>query len=161
MPHASLRFFNVPFVAGDDVNMDVKDTLPGCRSHVDADVVAVRTKLLVNEFFFLFDEAHAGGHLFRRQVEKAGDMPTRDDQSVSRTRRVGVARTESKFMLYRYPARILAEQARIIGVSFLFGCGFRRQQNTSGSIYRESPKFKVLSKTRREQKITTQHMSNM
>jgi hypothetical protein len=38
-------------------------------------------------------------------------------------------------MLYRYPARICAKQAWIIGVSFLFLRGFRRQQNTSCSIY--------------------------
>jgi hypothetical protein len=38
-------------------------------------------------------------------------------------------------MLYRYPTRICAKQAWIIGVSFLLLRGFRRQQNTSGSIY--------------------------
>ena len=135
MPHAPLWILNVPFVAGDDVNMDMEDALPGRWSDIDADIVAIRIKLLVNAFFFLFDEAHTGSHFFRRQVEKAGYMPTWDDQSVPLTRRVGVTSTESKFMLYRYPARICAKKAWIIGVSFLFLCGFRRQQNTSGSIY--------------------------
>ena len=100
MPHAPLGIFNVPFVAGDDVNMDMENALPGSWPDVDADVVAIRIEFLVNEFFFLFDEARAGSHFFRRQVEKAGYMPTRDDQGVPRTRRVGVTRTESKFMLY-------------------------------------------------------------
>ena len=100
MPHPSLGILNVPFVAGDDVNVDMEDTLPGRRSHINADIVAVRIELLVNVFFFLFNEPHAGCHFFRCQVEKAGDMPTRDDQGVSRTRRVGVTSTESKFMLY-------------------------------------------------------------
>ncbi len=135
MPHSPLWILNVPFVAGDDVNMDMEDTLPGRRSDIDTDIVAIRIEFLVNEFFLLFNEAHTGGHLFRRQVEKAGDMPTWDDQGVPRTRRVGVAGAESKFMLYRYPTRIFAEQTWIIGVSFLFLCGFRRQLNTSGSIY--------------------------
>ena len=135
MPHASLWVFNVPFVAGDDVNMDMEDALPGRWSNIDADIVAIRTEFLVNYLFFLFNEAHTGSHFFRRQVEKAGDMPTRDDHGVPPTRRVGVTGTVSKFMLYRYPTRIFAKQAWIIGVSFLLLCGFRRQQNTSGSIY--------------------------
>jgi len=100
MPHSPLWILNVPFVAGDDVNMDMEDALPGRRPHIDADIVAIRIKLLINVFFFLFDEAHAGSHFFRRQVEKAGDMPTRDDHGVPRTRRVGVTGAVSKFMLY-------------------------------------------------------------
>lgn len=100
---------------------------------VDADVVAIRIEFLVNTFFFLFDEAHAGSHFFRRQVEKAGYMPTGDDHCVPRTRWVGVTGTVSKFTLYRYPTRICAEQTWIIGVSFLFLCCFRCQQNTSFS----------------------------
>ena len=100
MPHAPLGIFNVPFVAGDEVNMNMKNALSGRRSDIDADIVAIRIEFLVNILFFLFNEAHTGSHFFRRQVEKAGDMPTRDDQGVSRTRRVGVTGTESKFMLY-------------------------------------------------------------
>lgn len=99
MPHASLGILNIPFVAGNEVKMDMKDTLPGRGSHIDADVVAIRMKLLVDVFFFLVDESHAGSHFFRRQVEKAGDMPTRDDQGVPRARRIGITRTEGKFML--------------------------------------------------------------
>ena len=100
MPHPSLGILNVPFVAGNDVNMDMEDTLPGSGSHIDADVVAIRIKLLVNVFFCLFNESHAGSDFFRRQVEKAGDMPTRDDQGVPRTRWIGVTSTVDKFMLY-------------------------------------------------------------
>jgi len=106
MPHAPLGILNVPFIAGDDVNMDMEDALPGRWSDIDANIVAIRIEFLVNEFFFLFNEAHTGSHFFRRQVEKAGYMPTRDDHGVPRTRRVGVAGTVSKFMLYRYPTRI-------------------------------------------------------
>ena len=100
MPHPSLGILNVPFVAGNDVNMDMEDTLPGRGSHIDADVVAIRIKLLVKVCFFLFDKGHAGSHFFRRQIEKAGDMPTRDDQGVPRTRRIGVTSTVGKFVLY-------------------------------------------------------------
>ena len=88
MPHAPLGILNVPFVAGDDVNMDMENALPGRWSDIDADVVAIRIELPVDEYFFLFDEAHTGSHFFRRQVEKTGDMPTWDDHGVARTRRV-------------------------------------------------------------------------
>ena len=117
--------------AGDDVDMDMENALPGRRSDIDADVVAVRIEFHVDEFLFLLDEAHAGGHFFRCQVEKTGYMPTRDDQCVPRAGREGVTGTESQLMLYRYPARIFAEQARIVVVSFPFLCSFRYQQNTS------------------------------
>ena len=100
MPHTPLGILNVPFVAGDDVDMDMEDTLAGRLAHVNTDIVAIRIKLFINELSFLFNEVHADGHFFRRQVEKAGDMPTRDDQGVPRTRRVGVASTVRKFMLY-------------------------------------------------------------
>src|SRR5512135_2054569 len=103
MSYAPLGIFNVPFVAGDDVNMDMENALPGRWSDIDADIVAVWMKLLVKTFLFFFDEAHASGHFFRRQVKEAGDMPTWDNQGMPRTRRVGVTGTESKLMLYRHP----------------------------------------------------------
>lgn len=131
MPHATLWFFNIPFVAGDDVNMDMEDALPGCRAYIDADVVAIRFEGFIKMFLFLFNEVHAGRDFFRCQVEETGDMPTRDDQCVPRAHRVGVACAVSKFMLYRYPAWIFAKQAGIIGISFLFLCCFGRQLDTS------------------------------
>lgn len=131
MPHPALGFFNIPFVAGDDMNVDMEDALSGRRAHIDADVVAIRFERIIKMFFFLFDEMHAGRDFFRCQVEETGDMPTRDDQCVPRTHRVGVACAVSKLMLYRHPARVLAKQAGIIGVSFLFLCCFRRQLDTS------------------------------
>jgi hypothetical protein len=79
MPHAPLGIFNVPFVAGDEVNMDMENALPSRGSDIDSDVVAIRMKYLVKAFLFLFNEAHTGRHFFRRQVEKTGYMPTWDD----------------------------------------------------------------------------------
>src|SRR3989338_4401264 len=135
MPHAPLGILNVAFVAGDDVNMDMEEAMSGRRSDIDADIVAIRLEFLVQSHALLGDQPHACIYLFRRQVEKAGDMPTWDDQGVPRTHRVGVKSAVCKFMLQRYATRILAKQARIIGVSFLFLCGFRRQRNTSCSTY--------------------------
>lgn len=99
MPHPTLGILNVSFITGDDVNMDMEDTLSGRWPHINANIVAIRTKLLINKVFFLLNKVHAGNHFFRCQIEKARDMPTRDDQGVPRTRRVGITRTVSKLML--------------------------------------------------------------
>ncbi len=37
MPHVPLGFFAITLVAGNEVNMDMEDTLPGRRPHVCAD----------------------------------------------------------------------------------------------------------------------------
>jgi len=130
MPHSPLGILYVSLVAGDDVNVDMVNTLPGRRSHIDADIVAIRAELLVYACFLLLDDGHAGRHFFRRQVENAGDMPARDDQGVSRARRIRVAGSVDKIMLCCYSLRICAKQAWIIGVSFLLVCGIRGQRNT-------------------------------
>ena len=47
MAHATLGIFNVPFVTGDDVNMDMEYALAGGRSNVNADIVTIRLEFLV------------------------------------------------------------------------------------------------------------------
>ena len=76
MPHPALGVLNIPFVAGNDVDMDMENTLSGRWPHINADIVAIRAKLFIYEFFFLCNEVHAGVDLFRRQVEKTNDMTT-------------------------------------------------------------------------------------
>ncbi len=49
MPHAPLRIIDITLVAGNDVNMDMEDTLPGRRPNINADVVAVGFELLVQQ----------------------------------------------------------------------------------------------------------------
>jgi len=99
MAYTTLGILDIPFVAGDEVNMDMEYALPGCLPHVNADVVAIRLEFLVQPHALLGDQPHAGIDLFGRQVEKAGYMATRDDQGMARAHRVGIARTVSKFML--------------------------------------------------------------
>ena len=77
MPHAPLGILDIPRVAGNDVNMDVVDTLPGRRPDIHPDVVAVGAELFIEELFFLINQVHASCHLFGRQVEEAGDMALR------------------------------------------------------------------------------------
>ena len=88
MSHAPLGIIDITLVAGNDVNMDMQDTLPGRRPNINADVVAVGIKLLVQQAALLGYKPHAGVDLFGRQVEKAGDMTTRDDQRMTRAHRV-------------------------------------------------------------------------
>ena len=49
MPHTALGIFNITLITGNDVNMDMEDTLPSRRPYVNADVVAVGFKLLVQQ----------------------------------------------------------------------------------------------------------------
>ncbi len=109
MPHPTLGILHIPLVTRDDVDMDVEDTLPGRGPHIDADIVAIRAEFRVQLRFFLLDEGHAGSNFFRRQVEKAGDMPARDDQGVSWARRIGIAGAVGQIMQYRNALRVLAE----------------------------------------------------
>ena len=99
MPHPSLWILDIPLVAGNDVNMDMENTLSGRRSHINADIVTIRLEFLVQSHALLSDQLHTGIDLFGRQVEKAGYMATRDDQCMPRAHRVGITRTVSKFML--------------------------------------------------------------
>ena len=99
MAHAPLGILDITLVARNDVNMDMEYTLPVRRSYVNADIVTIRLEFLVQSHALLGDQPHAGIDLFGRQVEKAGDMATWDNQGMARAHRVGITRTVSKFML--------------------------------------------------------------
>ena len=134
MPYPTLGILNIPLVAGNDMNMHVENTLPGWLSYVDTDIVAIRIKFCIEKLLFLFNKVHAGSHFFRRQIEKAGHMPTWNDHGMPRTRRIGVTSTVSKVITQGHPFCVCTKQAGIIGVSFFGLCCFRRQQNTSSNL---------------------------
>ena len=99
MAHAALWILDITLIARNQVDMDMEYTLPGRRSYVNADVVTIGLEFLVQSLALLGDQPHAGIDLFGCQVEKAGDMATRDNQGMARAHRVGITRTVSKFML--------------------------------------------------------------
>lgn len=99
MAHTALWILDITLVARNEVNMDMKDTLPGRLSYVNADIVTIRLEFLVQSHALLGDQPHAGIDLFGRQVEKAGYMAPWDNQGMARAHRVGITRTVSKFML--------------------------------------------------------------
>ncbi len=79
MPHTTLGIFNITLITGNDVNMDMKNTLPSRRSYVNADIVAVGFKLFVQQLSLLVYQRHAGVDLFGCQLKKAGNMAPRAD----------------------------------------------------------------------------------
>jgi hypothetical protein len=66
MPHIPLWIFDITLVAGNDVNMDMEDTLLGRRPHVYADIVTAGVELRVQQAALLGDQLHAGPDLFRQ-----------------------------------------------------------------------------------------------
>ena len=98
MPYAPLGVLDITLVTGNDVNMNMEDTLPSRRPNIYADVVAVRLELLVQQLAFLNYKRHASVDLFGCQVEKAGDMTTRDDHRMPRADRVAITRAVRKFV---------------------------------------------------------------
>ncbi len=125
MSHAALGVLDIALVAGNEVNMDMHDALPGRRPHVDADIVAIRLELCVQQAALLGDQVHAGLDLFGRQLEKAGDMTARDNQGMTRAHRVAITRAVRKFVFQRHPACVFTKQARVIGVTLFSGIVFR------------------------------------
>ena len=99
MAHAALRILDITQVARNEVNMHMEYALSGRRSNVYADIVSIRLEFLVQSRALLGDQLHAGIDLCGRQVEKAGHMATRDNQSMTGAHRVGITRTVSKLML--------------------------------------------------------------
>ena len=133
MPHAPLGIIDITLVAGNDVNMDMQDTLPGRRPNINADVVAVGIKFLVQQAALLGYKRHAGVYLFGRQVEKAGDVTTRDNQRMPRAHCVAITRAVRKFITQRNPACVFTKQARVIGIALFIWLFFRRQTSTPWS----------------------------
>lgn len=127
MPYPPLGVLNIPLVAGNDVNMDMKNTLPGRRAYIDADIVAIRAELLIQQLALLGYQRHTGIDLLRRQVEKTGHMPLRDDQGMPRAHRVGITRAERKFTIQGHPLWVCTKQTRVVGVPLFFLFIFRRQ----------------------------------
>ena len=127
MPHPSLGIIDITLVAGNEVNMDMEDTLPSRRPNINANVVAVGLELIVQQPALLGYKPHAGIDLFGRQVEKAGDMTTRDDHRMTRAHRVAIPRAVRKFVTQRHPTCVFTKQAWVVGIALLLYFLFRNQ----------------------------------
>ena len=65
MPHPTLGVLNIPLVAGNDMNVDMEDTLSSRWPYVNANIITIGIKLLINDFFLIINKAHASGYFFR------------------------------------------------------------------------------------------------
>lgn len=120
VPYSPLGILNITLVARNDVNMHMQDTLPCRRPNINADIIAIRLELLINELFFFLNQLHTGAHLFKCQLEKAGNMTLRDDNRMPWARRVSITCTVRKFIIQRHPLRVCTKQAWVIEVSLFF-----------------------------------------
>jgi len=130
MPNAPLGVLNITLVAGNDVNVHMENTLPSRRPYVNADVVTIGTKLLVQRRALLGYQLHAGIDLFGRQLKKTGDMATRDDHRMAWAHPIGITSTVRKLIIQRHPMWVSTKQTRIIGISLVFLFFFRLQTST-------------------------------
>jgi hypothetical protein len=111
MPHSPLGVLNISLVTGDDVNMDMQDTLASCRSYINPDIITIRIKLLINK-------VHTGCDFILRQVKNLSNMAFRNYHSMPRAHRVAITSTVRKLIIERHPFSIFAKQARVIRVAF-------------------------------------------
>lgn len=75
LPNSTLRSRVVPVIARNQMNVHVKDALPSCLTDIDANVISVRLKLVIDGIPLGHQERHAGVHLFCSKVEEVGTMP--------------------------------------------------------------------------------------
>lgn len=127
MPHTALGIFNITLVTGNDVDMDMEDTLPSRRTYVNTDVVAVGLEFFVKQLSLLVNQRHAGVDLFGGQLKKAGNMATRDDHRMTRAHRVRIARAVGQLVIQGHPLWVRTKQTRIIGVPLSPLTFFQRQ----------------------------------
>jgi hypothetical protein len=116
MPHTALGIFDIALITGNDVNMDMEDTLPSRRTYVNTDVVAVGFELFVQQLPLLVYQRHAGADLFGSQLKEAGNMATRDDHRMAGAHRVRIARAVRQLVIQGHPSWFCTKQTRIIGV---------------------------------------------
>jgi len=85
MAHAASRIGHVAVVSGNDVDMNMKDRLPGTQPGVESDVPSVRTRIqFLREARLHFSyKRHHGCLLLGRGVEVGRDNPARDNERVA------------------------------------------------------------------------------
>lgn len=116
MPHTALGIFNITLTTGNDVNMDMEDTLSSRWTYVNTDVVAVGFEFFVQQLSLLVYQRHAGVDLFGSQLKKAGNMATRDDHRMTRAHWVRIARAVRQLVMQGHPLWVCTKQTWIIGV---------------------------------------------
>lgn len=103
-------------IAGDHVQVQVLDGLPGGGAGVEAHVVPVWPVAVVEQRLHLVDQVHQVEALVARRLPPGGDETARHDQGMTFTHRVGVSDRE-RGTVHRQPGgrRDLSEGRRVRG----------------------------------------------
>ena len=105
--HASARVVHVAPVPGDDVDVEMHDSLPCGLAHVESHVEAVGLELLIELELHLRHELENPLLLLGRGLEPGGDEPPGDHERVARGHRESVPERECE-LVRRDPLRGLA-----------------------------------------------------
>src|SRR6516165_7655474 len=82
MPHATARITHITVVTRDDVDVQVADCLPCCRTGIEADVIAVGLELGVELVLNRIDESQHVGPLLVSGLPPGSDYPSRHHQGM-------------------------------------------------------------------------------
>ena len=92
-------------IAWDQMNMKVRNGLPGSSPIVDADVVALRAELFVGNSLGLIQQGQKLCAFIRFKVKERADVSLGDDQ--------GVARRDRECIAHNQPQRAGVNHARL------------------------------------------------
>ncbi len=98
-PHPSSVVSTIPLVAGDDMDMEMRDGLPCHLPDVDPNVIAIGMVAGIQELLCPVDNVQDRDLLIPGGLEIIGEMPFRDDQQVSPAHRVPIKPCIHKVML--------------------------------------------------------------
>ncbi len=91
-PAAWIRHVTAP--ARNDVDVQVRDGLPGGVTQVDADVEAIGTPLRADDATDCLDRTEERSAFLGRRIEPGGDVPIRNDQRVALGNREAIPERE-------------------------------------------------------------------
>ena len=82
MTHAAARIFHVTHAPWNDVQVQVRDGLPGRRAAIDAEIEAVGLVPVLDELAHRRNGTEQGRALFLSRVEPGGYVPIRHDEDM-------------------------------------------------------------------------------
>ena len=83
------------------MNVEMPDGLAGGDANVEADVVAVRSVVLLDDLLGQLDCEREGGPFVRSGGEPIGGMPTGNEEGVARRDREGVPEADRRYGRYK------------------------------------------------------------
>jgi hypothetical protein len=94
-PDPTSRVHYVALVAGNEMHVQVGDSLPSRFAVIDSDVVGGRKELLIQNFLLSFEQLKHGGSLSMVKLEERGNVAVRNYEAVAR---VSIANRECQII---------------------------------------------------------------